>query len=149
ASGAESVRTAEFLGDVGDVSDPAVVRELLAGDADELMAAQAEKAGAEDATSLPAAEGSRVPVPNAAPAGDATATAGASTEEGDGVDRAAVDRCGASLASGPARGSRMTALALGTYEGRPAVLAAFATGSGTTVYVTAREDCRVLTRYDV
>lgn len=170
----QALRDTPFLGDLGDLSDPALVRASLQG----LFPAEANEAGtpsvggALDEAAPPPAEGAppRAAVPAPGPGapepetdlysspGSVRATAEAQETQPQKLragrdsavlDRAVTDECAAILADGPARDARLVATAVGTYRGIPAVVAAFATGSGTTAYVAARDDCRVLDRYPV
>lgn len=166
----QALRDTPFLGDLGDLSDPALVREGLRGMFTPPEASSGGSALDED-TRLPA-EGAppREAVPAPAPGapdpgtdlysspGSVRATAEAQKTQpqklraGEGpavLDRAVTDECATTLAEGPARGTRLVATAVGTYRGIPAMVAAFATGPGTTAYVAARDDCRVLDRYPV
>ncbi|HEY4410437.1 MAG TPA: hypothetical protein VGO87_11185 [Acidimicrobiia bacterium] len=62
-------------------------------------------------------------------------------------DRADVDTCVAALLNGPAKGGRLTRSGVGTWRGRPAVVAAFELNGGTVAFVTARSGCAVLDRF--
>lgn len=166
----QALRDTPFLGDLGDLSDPALVRASLQG---MLTPSEASSGGSavDEAARLPA-EGAppREAVPAPAPSapdpgtdlysspgsvrvtGEAQETQPQKLRAGGGpavLDRAVTDECAATLADGPARGARLMATAVGTYRGIPAVVAAFATGPETTAYVVARDDCRVLDRYPV
>lgn len=152
----------QFVGDLGDVSDPAVVRARLLG-TEEAAGAAAE---APAAAAPPAAPKAAAPTPTA----DATRTAPAPAdpeafaddaqrlESGEhrqdlnspsGDDRAVADKCVERLVDGPAKNARLVAVGLGTYRGTPVVVAAFTKGEQTTAYVAARDGCRVLDRYEL
>jgi hypothetical protein len=66
-----------------------------------------------------------------------------------GLDRTVADACARTLAGGPARGSSLLAVATGTYQGTPAVVAVFSDEGVTTAYVAARDGCRLLTSYQI
>ena len=53
----------------------------------------------------------------------------------------------AALLKGPARGGRLTGSGVGTWRGRPAVVAAFKLSGGTVAFVTDRPGCAVLDRF--
>ena len=55
----------------------------------------------------------------------------------------------AALLRGPAREGRLTRSGVGTYRGRPAIVAAFELGGGTVAFVTDRAGCAVLDRFSV
>jgi len=156
---------AVFLGDVGDVSDPAVLRGRLAtSGTEELMSgamendtfagpgsagAATKSAGppAADAAPEPAAPAPSVQPPVAAGESEAGRARTAVPSTPAALDQAAVDECVTSLNRGPTRGDRLVATAIGTYRGTPAVVAVFSTGEGTIAFVTARDGCQVLDRY--
>ena len=64
-------------------------------------------------------------------------------------DRADTDTCVAALLDGPARGGRLTRAGVGTYRGRPAIVASFELEGGTVAFVTDRSGCAVLDRFAV
>ena len=62
-------------------------------------------------------------------------------------DRADADACIAALLDGPARGGRLTGSGVGTWRGRPAVVAALELSGSTVAFVTDRSGCAVLDRF--
>jgi hypothetical protein len=174
ASAGLEVAGGEFLGDLGDLSDPAALRERFAAQRPLALtdAAQAgggaDTAGGTGSASAPkAAAPPHAPVagsataetpavPSPQPASDAAAESYAQNnrtarDEADsaGLDRTVAEACARTLAGGPARGSNLLAVATGTYQGNPAVVAVFSDEEGTTAFVAARDGCRLLTRYQV
>ncbi|MDQ3945944.1 MAG: hypothetical protein M3357_12490, partial [Actinomycetota bacterium] len=164
----------EFLGDLGDLSDPSSLRQRLgaqrsvalesaktargsdaAGDGS--GTAEAPEAFSSPAVPAPAAGGPAVPAASAPqPASDTAAQPSAQLNQGAGgdvdaagLDRTVADACARILARGAAPGSQLLAVATGTYEGTPAVVAVFDGEGGTTAYVAARDGCRLLTRYQI
>jgi len=157
----------EFLGDLGDLSDPTALRERF-GTRSRALRAQPETAvaadsaaGSEAGSTPKAAAPPQAPVagqsPEEAPlAADATAETYADGNQttanqagGAGLDRTVADACARTLAGGPAQGSSLLAVATGMYEGTPAVVAVFEDGAGTTAYVATRQGCRLLASYQV
>ncbi len=162
----------QFLGDLGDLSDPAVLRErfgaqrslALLDEAHAKTATGGANAGSGSVAEAPEALSSPSPLspvagrpssaPPAAPApGPAADTAaqryGNGESDAGGLDRTVADACARTLGDGPARGSVLRAVATGTYQGTPAVVAVFEGERGTTAYVASRDGCRLLTRYQV
>jgi hypothetical protein len=74
-----------------------------------------------------------------------------SSNQGDAADRDRMDTdtCVAALLDGPARGGRLTRSGVGTYQGRPAVVASFELEGGTVAFITDRSGCAVLDRFPV
>ncbi len=162
----------EFLGDLGDLSDPAALRQRF-GDqraltfSDDTQASGGANAapGAGSVTASKGAAPPQAPVtgegqpaasPSPQPAADAAAEsttqldqAARDEADGTGLDRTVADACARTLAEGPARGANLLAVATGTYQGSPAVVAVFADGDATTAYVAARDGCKLLTRYQI
>lgn len=159
--------TGTFLGDLGELS-PSTLRDRLglaplaggagAGEPDSASASRSsdQSAGvaavagsaADDATTTPpqVPEALSSPAPYGGdPASEAAKAASGAGAAAEALDRAASDACVASLVAGPAAGKPLIALGVGAYQGVPAVVAAFDTGSGSEVFVTARNDCRILT----
>jgi hypothetical protein len=64
-------------------------------------------------------------------------------------DRADAASCVAALLDGPARTGRLLRSGVGTYQGRPAVVASFELDGGTVAFVTDRSGCAVLDRFAV
>jgi hypothetical protein len=62
-------------------------------------------------------------------------------------DRADADACVAALLSGPARGGRLAGSGVGTWRGRPAVVAAFEVNGGAVAFLADRSGCAVLDRF--
>lgn len=158
----------EFLGHLGDLSDPSVLSARLGG---QESRARPEVAEADDAASGSVAADTAAPssaaeAPPAAPAlggqgetsgrysttarsaTDSTAS-GAGGDGGDGDGWAAADVCARRLAAGEAHGARLVAVATGTYRDARAVVAVFDEGDGRFAYVSSRDGCRLLTRYRV
>jgi len=79
----------------------------------------------------------------AQPSGPESFSAGPVSDQ----DRAAADACVAALLTGPARGGRPTGSGVGTWRGRPAIVAAFELGGGAVAFVTDRSGCAVLDRF--
>ena len=158
----------EFLGDLGDLSDPAALRERFG--AQRSLAFSNETQASGGANSAPGAATKSAPPqapvagtpaveahsPSPQPASDSAAesspqldaTAGGEADRA-GLDRTVADACARTLAEGPARGANLLAVATGTYQGSPAVVAVFADGDATTAYVAARDGCKLLTRYQI
>ncbi len=61
--------------------------------------------------------------------------------------RADADVCVAALLDGRAHGGRLLRSGVGTYEGRPAVVASFELDGGTVAFATDRPGCAVLDRF--
>jgi hypothetical protein len=98
----------------------------------EVTAGAAEKAQADSATDA------------------ARNTEGFSSGQDDGGrDRADAAACVATLLDGAARGGRLLRSGVGTYQGRPSVVASFDLEGGTVAFVTARSGCAVLDRFPV
>lgn len=150
----------EFLGDLGELSDPSALTARLgrrstlalpeaASEAD----AAARAAQAPPAAPAPVAGGQDEISEGYSATSGATADAvgedagtGASPE---GDDRTVADACARGLASGEARGAALVAVATGTYRGQPAVVAVFDGADGRIAYIASPEGCRLLTRYRV
>ena len=90
------------------------------------------------------AQKSAAPTPPAAGANSPEAFA---SDQPSARDRADADACVAALLKGPARGGRLTGSGVGTWRGRPAVVAAFKLSGGTVAFVTDRSGCAVLDRF--
>ncbi len=165
----------EFLGDLGDLSDPSALRGRLAASRSLLSENAAKSAAGESADTGAASGGTAespaavsspepvagrpeatppaapLPTPGGAPA-DSYATDeadAANRQSADGLDRAVADACARTLAGQQARGGTLVAVATGSYRGSPAVVAVFENGGRTTAYVASRDGCRVLTEYPV
>ena len=158
----------EFLGDLGDVSDPAALRErfgarrtlaLKDGEADAGAGAATGGQESAEAPMAPEATATAGP-PYSAPAAAAPSAADSAAQnraEGlsardagtGGLDRTVANACARTLAEGPASGSTLVAVATGTYEGTPAVVAVFDGAAGTTAFVAARDGCRLLIRFSL
>ena len=158
-----------YLGDLGDLGDRDQLRLRLSGAAGSVAARNAAPAAAGGATAAPAAPAASpsaagVPpstTPNApGGSGGSGATKSAGSTAADSAapysteaqlasdpDRADTDRCVAALLDGPARGGRLTRSGVGTWQGRPAVVAAFELSGGTVAFVTDRAGCAVLDRF--
>jgi hypothetical protein len=167
----------EFLGDLGDLSDPSALRGRLAasrsllsensaktaagaGESADTGAASGGTAESREAVSSPEPVAGRpAAAPPAAPVpqpGDAPAESyatdqadAANRQSADGLDRAVADACARTLAGQEARGGTLVAVATGSYRGTAAVVAVFEDGGRTTAYVASRDGCRVLTEYPV
>jgi hypothetical protein len=160
----------EFLGDLGDLSDPAVLRGRFATrrttTLSEESAERSDDTGAGAATgSVEAGKSPGAPAPPQSPASAepfATASpmaadsaaqnqggSGPAARDGraGGLDRTVADACARTLAEGPAWGSTLVAVGTGTFEGDPAVVAVFEGAGGTTAFVASRDGCRVLSRF--
>jgi hypothetical protein len=171
ATAALDAAGSEFLGDLGDLSDPSALRDRFAAQRSLALSNEAEASGGADtaagtaagsapgeaAPPSPAPMAARPEAPTAAsaPAADtaseayATQASKARRQDGAGLDRTVADACARTLAGGPARGSELLAVATGTYQGDPAIVAVFRGKGGNTAYVAARDGCRLLTRYQV
>jgi hypothetical protein len=165
----------EFLGDLGDLSDPSALRERFGAQRSLALSEEAKATGEADAAGgSGAAEAPKAatapplapvsgrpakPVPAAPTAGAATDTAAepyaqsnqSARDEaaGGGLDRTVAEACARTLAGDVAQGSSLLAVATGTYHDTPAVVAVFSGERGTTAYVAARDGCRLLIRYQV
>jgi hypothetical protein len=64
-------------------------------------------------------------------------------------DRVDTDTCVAALLDGPARGGRLTRSGVGTYQGRPAIVASFELEGGTVAFIADRSGCAVLDRFPI
>jgi hypothetical protein len=93
-------------------------------------------AAAKDATASPEADA-------------ANSTAGFAREESADRDRVDTETCVAALLRGPARDGRLTRSGVGTYRGRPAIVASFELDGGTVAFVTDRAGCAVLDRFSL
>jgi hypothetical protein len=163
-----------FLGDLGDLTDHDRLRLRLSGVAADASAGSALAAGPAEPGPSPAAAsaptgGTPVPAgtptgsggaarsaapapPAAPPAGSVTGTAengpaAFSANPASDRDRADADACVAALLNGPAQGGRLTGSGVGTWRGRPAVVAAFELNGGTVAFVADRSGCAVLDRF--
>jgi hypothetical protein len=154
ASSTNQESATPYLGDLGDVSDPATVQAALAGlTAGGSGSTPAADSAAERDTALqyeaPAAKAARppaapTPAPVNAPAAQ-TSEPFAARQAGSGLDPGAAQRCATTLTAKEAKGSRLVATATGTYQGQPAVVVAVERSGRRTAFVMAG-DCRVLTR---
>jgi hypothetical protein len=141
---------APFLGDLGDVSDPAALRAALGGPgtAGAPAAATAERnTAADQAAPKPKAVSAAPTAAPAAPVPPADPFA-ARTEARLRLDPAAVRRCADVLTTKEAKGARVSATGTGTYRGQAvAVVALTDDRSGVrTAYLLAGDDCRILDR---
>jgi hypothetical protein len=162
-----------FLGDLGELADQDRLRLRLSGG--ESASDTFAYAPAEPAPSPAGGAGSSgTPLPAAAPtagglAGSSAGTASPTTAGTDAAadtnaeslsstpearrdsdrDRVDADTCVAALLEGPARTGRLLRSGVGTYRGRPAVVASFELEGGTVAFVTARSGCAVLDRFAV
>gem|GEM_PF-2489737 len=147
-----------FLGDLGDLTDQDRLRLRLGGVAADagtgaaLSAAPAEPAAGAARSAAPAPAAAAAPP--SAPASQKSVTGGAenapaafSANQPSGRDRADTDACVAALLDGPARGGRLTGSGVGTWRGRPAVIAAFELDGGAVAFVADRSGCAVLDRF--
>jgi hypothetical protein len=162
-----------FLGDLGDLADQGGLRLRLSGGesaSDTYAYAPTEPvpspaggglAGSSARSASPpvvgtTADGSAEKAPAGLPAtADATTTnaeqlssgpeAGRDTDR----DRADADTCVTVLLDGPARTGHLLRSGVGTYRGRPAVVASFELGGGTVAFVADRAGCAVLDRFAV
>lgn len=168
----QAVGEPRFLGDLGDLSDPSLVRshfrnrdgggvaalktggprnlsEDAVASGDEESAGRAGGAPPSPDTAAPAenftapASGGRPPVGSDRAEADTRRFGAGGGPEGP----EATDLCVAVLAGGPARNGRFVASAIGVYRGIPAAVATFVAGSLETAYVVARDDCRLLDSY--
>ncbi|HZQ76457.1 MAG TPA: hypothetical protein VFE55_03945 [Acidimicrobiia bacterium] len=153
-----------FLGDLGDLTDHDRLRLSLSG-------VSADSASGTGAVAGAARSAAPVGAPPAAPApaaaGAAGSTAGGTAKSVPAApgtppsnsseafasnpatdrDRADAGACVAALLDGPARGGRLTGSGVGTWRGRPAVVAAFELSGGTVAFVADRSGCDVLDRF--
>ena len=165
-----------FLGDLGDLSDRDQLRLRLSGPADNSLQRDYATAapGEPGAPGAGAAVPAEAPAAASSPSGGAGAVAsttlgaqksvaGSSGAAKSGApapapyssseqastdrDRADAQACVAALLNGPARGGRLTRSGVGTWRGRPAVVAAFELSGGTVAFVTDRFGCAVLDRF--
>lgn len=88
---------------------------------------------------------------SAGPGADSIAADAATAEQATTADRdrADTDACVAALLDGPARNGRLIASGTGTFQGRPAIVAAFDLSGGTVAFVADRSGCAVLDRFSV
>ena len=169
SSEAALLASAPYLGDLGDVSDPSVLRARLRADLESPSAyGTSGSASAGKSADNAAPGGSSAPAPALAPAAGgpgspappAARTAAPSAPEAatdasrqdlhsqaQALDQTVTGQCTSTLARGPARGAHLVATGVATYRGDPVVAVAFATERGTTVYLAARDGCRVLASY--
>ena len=84
-----------------------------------------------------------------ADAAGGTDTFASSDQQAADRDRVDTDACVAALLNGPARGGRLTRSGVGTYEGRPAIVASFELYGGTVAFITDRSGCAVLDRFTI
>lgn len=165
-----------FLGDLGDLSDPSVLRDRFGSERSVALSDRRDGEEADDAaTGAATSEAPKAATTPAAPpspmvgGGDvannpAESAPGAGGADGlysdessplardntaVGIDRTVADACAGTLAEGPARGSTLVALATGTYQGTPAVVAVFGGEQGNTAFVVARDGCTILTQYQI
>ncbi|MGH9039178.1 MAG: hypothetical protein ACRDZ3_03005, partial [Acidimicrobiia bacterium] len=165
-----------FLGDLGDLSDPAVLRDRFdsrrslaltdrtgGGEADAAAGAETTEEAPKAASSSEAPPSPMASEPANNPAADNSAEMGgtdsmysggnssqvARDEAAGGVDRTVADACARTLADGPARGLTLVALATGMYQDTPAVVAVFSGEGGDTAFVVDRDGCAVLTSYQI
>ncbi len=113
--------------------------------------AQARTAAPESATADRAATNEKA-ASTAAPPAQGSRNTATDTFAADDVaarDRADTDACVAALLDGPARGGRLIASGTGTFDGRPAIVAAFELGGGTVAFVADRFGCAVLDRFSI
>jgi hypothetical protein len=80
-------------------------------------------------------------------AGPENGPAAFSAQQPSDSDRADADACVAALLDGPARGGRLTGSGVGSWRGRPAVVAAFELDGGAVAFVADRSGCAVLDRF--
>jgi hypothetical protein len=73
----------------------------------------------------------------------------ASEQQAADRDRVDTDTCVAALLNGPARGGRLTRSGVGTYQGRPAIVASFELEGGTVAFIADRSGCAVLDRFSM
>ncbi|MGH9036980.1 MAG: hypothetical protein ACRD0O_14550, partial [Acidimicrobiia bacterium] len=173
SAAAGEMASGEFLGDVGDLTDPAALRERFAAQRSLALSAQPMSRGGTDTAGAGSGSSSKAATPPLAPGAGTpaagvpapapTAAADSATEsyaqnneqardeaDSGGLDRTVADACARTLAEGPARGSSLLAVATGTYQGTPAVVAVFSDERGAiTAYVAARDGCRLLTSYPI
>jgi hypothetical protein len=152
-----------FLGDLGDLSDRDRLRLRLSGVAvsDTYASAPGEAgpspaAGAPTAAPLAGASPGSGGLAGSGPAEKAASEPQAADTAGQGFagdqsarDRADTEACVAALLNGPARGGRLTRSGSGTYQGRPAIVAAFELSGGTEAIITDRSGCAVLDRFAI
>lgn len=157
-----------FLGDLGDLADQDSLRLRLSGG--ESASDMYGYAPAEPGPSPAGGAGfSGAPRPAAAPTGEGLAGSSARTASPPAADAASsnaeqlssppearrdndrdrvdADTCVAVLLEGPARTGRLLRSGVGTYAGRPAVVASFELEGGTVAFVTERSGCAVLDRF--
>jgi hypothetical protein len=172
ATAALDAAAGEFLGDLGDLSDPAALRGRFSSQRSLALSEESAKTAGEDgaeagagtvagpeAVSSSPAAGRPAAVPAAPPQpGDSSAqtydygqgdAATNRDDSGAGLNRAVADACARTLAGREARGGMLLAVATGTYRGTRAVVAVFGHDDGTTAYVAGRDGCRLLTQYPV
>jgi hypothetical protein len=142
---------APFLGDLGDVSDPAALRAALGASDTAAGGTSAAQSAERNTAADQAAPKSATPAPAAAPlAGPPAAPTqpyAARTESGPRLDPAAVQRCADVLTTKEAKGARVSATGTGTYRGQAVAVIAVDEGrSRRTAYVLAGDDCRILDR---
>jgi len=131
-----------FLGDLGDLTDHDRLRLSLSGVSADSASGTGTVAGAARSAAPPAK--SVTAPPGAPPPNSPEAFA---SNPGADRDRADADACVAALLDGPARGGRLTGSGVGTWRGRPAVVAAFELSGGTVAFVADRSGCGVLDRF--
>jgi hypothetical protein len=153
-----------FLGDLGDLADQDGLRLRLSGgeSASDTYAFAPTEPGPSPAGG---AAPSGAPLPAAAPSGGGLAGSSARSASPSVADTTAddsaenapaglptaadADTCVAVLLDGPARTGRLLRSGVGTYGGRPAVVASFELEGGTVAFVADRSGCAVLDRFPV
>jgi hypothetical protein len=152
ATAANRESAAPYLGDLGDVSDPATMQAALSG-----MAAGGSTPAADSAAERTAAlqqdsqaskaapPAAATPAPVSAPSAPTAEPFAARNQAPSGLDPGAAQRCATTVTAKEAKGSRLVATATGTYQGRPAVVVAVERSGRRTAFVMAG-DCHILTR---
>lgn len=175
ATAALDATAGEFLGDLGDLSDPSALRGRLSATRS-LLSENAAKSATGESADTGAASGGTAESPQVSPSpqpvagrpaatppaaplprpGDAPAESyaadqadAANRESAGGLDRAVAEACARTLAGREARGGTLVAVATGSYRGTAAVVAVFDDGGRITAYVASRDGCRVLAEYPV
>ena len=107
-------------------------------------ASNAAKSSAENSTAENSTAGAREPYQPPPGQSDTFSSEQQAAADRDRVD---TDTCVAALLNGPARGGRLTRSGVGTYQGRPSVVASFELEGGTVAFITDRSGCAVLDRF--
>jgi hypothetical protein len=148
----EAPATAPFLGDLGDVSDPATLR--AAFDPQAAAGTSLSEDSAQRNSAADRANEAPTPAPGSAPAAPAAkppAEAYALRSGGPALDVSFAQACADGLLAKEAKGGRLFATAAATYRNQPAVVVAVIDDRSRrrTVYVLAPDGCQILHRQEL